>query len=155
MDKEQLRNIRLKRQYGITAAEFDQLMANQGGGCRICHRPPKKLPLSVDHDHNYKRVKIKLKKVALPQVVGYPVSYQWEGRAWYRGWEFVGHALNQYEARRDVRDQLKRASVRGLICWLCNTGIRKFGHAADRLADAAMYLRNWLLNPNDPLPQKP
>lgn len=155
MDKEQKRDILYRRKYGLSAAEYDQLLANQGGGCRICHRPPKKLPLSVDHDHNFQRVKIRLKKVELPRIVGYPPSYHWEATATYRGYEFKAYALNQYEARRDVRQQLKRASIRGLLCWLCNTGLRKFGHAIDRLADAAMYLRRWRENPHDPLPQKP
>lgn len=154
MDKEQRRDIQLRRKYGITAAEYDQLFANQGGGCRICHRPPKKLPLSVDHDHNFKRVKIKLTRVAMPPVVGYPPSYQWEAKATYRSHDFSAHAFNRYEAHRDVRAQLKRASVRGLLCWLCNTGLRKFGHNIVRLTDAGLYLRRWQEDNNDPLPQR-
>jgi hypothetical protein len=37
--------------YGITVAEYDRLLAAQGGKCAVCDRPPKKIRLAVDHDH--------------------------------------------------------------------------------------------------------
>lgn len=36
---------------GITEAEYDRLLAVQGGGCAICGNPPKTRRLHVDHDH--------------------------------------------------------------------------------------------------------
>ena len=41
----------LKRKYGITPEQYDEMLAAQGGGCAICGRPPKKISLHVDHDH--------------------------------------------------------------------------------------------------------
>jgi len=36
--------------YGITAAEFDALLASQNNACAICGRPP--VRPSLDHDHS-------------------------------------------------------------------------------------------------------
>lgn len=44
----------LKRHYGITVAEFEQILAVQGGGCAICGRDGSTSPggiLHVDHCH--------------------------------------------------------------------------------------------------------
>lgn len=45
---------RLKRQYGITAVERDELIASQGGVCCICSAA---LPAHVDHCHETGRVR--------------------------------------------------------------------------------------------------
>ena len=45
------RDINLRHRYHITEAEYDALLAKQGGRCLICGRPPAKRRLSVDHDH--------------------------------------------------------------------------------------------------------
>src|SRR4029079_10467296 len=43
------RKSHLKRNYGLTLAAFDELLASQGGGCAICGKP------DVDHvDHNHR-----------------------------------------------------------------------------------------------------
>jgi len=51
-------NAVLKKKYGITAAEYEQLLDDQEGGCAICHSPDPKAKcfgndtrLHVDHDH--------------------------------------------------------------------------------------------------------
>ncbi len=42
----------LKRKYGITLQAYDSMLADQGGGCAICHRQPASdISLHVDHDH--------------------------------------------------------------------------------------------------------
>jgi len=42
----------LKRKYGITPEQYDEMLAQQGGGCAICGRPPTPgISLHVDHDH--------------------------------------------------------------------------------------------------------
>jgi Recombination endonuclease VII len=41
-----------QREYRSThQAEYDELLARQGGGCGICGRAPGKISLHVDHDH--------------------------------------------------------------------------------------------------------
>ncbi len=46
------RRSHLKRKYGITPEEYDELLAEQGGGCGICGRLPRDdISLHVDHDH--------------------------------------------------------------------------------------------------------
>lgn len=41
----------LKRTYGLTAEEYDELLAFQGGRCYVCRQVPRKRRLAVDHDH--------------------------------------------------------------------------------------------------------
>ncbi len=48
------RTYHLKRRYGITAAEADAMLAEQGGLCAICVRSPAE---HVDHDHATGRVR--------------------------------------------------------------------------------------------------
>ncbi|MCA1710541.1 MAG: endonuclease VII domain-containing protein [Actinobacteria bacterium] len=42
------RNYHLKHRYGITAAEYDAMLAEQGGLCALCQERPAE---HVDHDH--------------------------------------------------------------------------------------------------------
>lgn len=37
--------------YGITEAQYQRLLAIQGGRCAICQRVPRNRRLAVDHDH--------------------------------------------------------------------------------------------------------
>ncbi len=42
----------LRRTFGLTQADYDALLAAQGGGCAICEDPPnEKISLHIDHDH--------------------------------------------------------------------------------------------------------
>ena len=41
----------LRRKYNITEAEYDALLAAQGGVCAICGKRPGRVRLGVDHDH--------------------------------------------------------------------------------------------------------
>ena len=42
---------RTLKAYGMTVADYDAMLARQGGRCAICRRPPGKRRLAVDHDH--------------------------------------------------------------------------------------------------------
>ncbi len=48
------RKSHLKRKYGLTLEEFDEMLAAQGGRCAICGKPD---PDNVDHDHVTGRVR--------------------------------------------------------------------------------------------------
>ncbi len=63
--KEQQRDHALKSRYGITRAEYNQILRTQGGVCAICGVPPRVLDkkgnkgraLAVDHDHKTKKIR--------------------------------------------------------------------------------------------------
>lgn len=47
------RRSHLKRKFGMTIEQYDEMLAAQGGGCFICGRPPREdMSLHVDHDHS-------------------------------------------------------------------------------------------------------
>lgn len=55
---ERVRDYNLRSQHGITQADYDAILAAQGGVCAICAQPETKRnrsgrtqPLSVDHNH--------------------------------------------------------------------------------------------------------
>lgn len=41
----------LRRKFGITEEQYQEMLATQRGVCWICHEGPGKRRLSVDHDH--------------------------------------------------------------------------------------------------------
>jgi hypothetical protein len=49
--KQKKREQMLRRNYGITQAEYDQMLGEQRGGCALCFRAPGAKPLHVDHSH--------------------------------------------------------------------------------------------------------
>lgn len=52
------RKSHLKRRFGLTIEMYDQMLAQQGGVCRLCGRPPAPdRSLHVDHDHSTGRVR--------------------------------------------------------------------------------------------------
>lgn len=46
------REYHLKKQFGLTQAEYERRLEEQGGGCAVCGNPPGKTSLHVDHDHD-------------------------------------------------------------------------------------------------------
>lgn len=47
----------LLKQYGMTVAQYDKRLTQQGGRCAICRALPGKRRLSVDHDHAFGQVR--------------------------------------------------------------------------------------------------
>jgi hypothetical protein len=45
------------KQLGVTTAQYEAMLAAQGGGCAICGNPPKTRRLDVDHDHRTGKVR--------------------------------------------------------------------------------------------------
>jgi hypothetical protein len=120
----------LRRKYGITLATRSDMDKKQNYKCGICRRPPKKNKLAVDHAHWIAKLNIK--------------SYK-KGHKWYaRVNEFPEIKYKDRvrgKAIKAAKLHLLRLSVRGLLCWSCNTGIRKYFDDADALLSAAKYLK--------------
>lgn len=49
--KRNRRNYHLRRNFGITLAEYEELLDFQGGSCALCPTVPTTRSLAVDHDH--------------------------------------------------------------------------------------------------------
>jgi recombination endonuclease VII len=55
--RERRRNWRLKKQFGITSAEYDEMFVAQNGGCAICGQQDSVRALHIDHDYKTKKVR--------------------------------------------------------------------------------------------------
>lgn len=58
--KEYMRNLHLVKNYGMTAADYDRMLAEQDGHCKLCPRTtagPNLKRLHVDHCHSTGRVR--------------------------------------------------------------------------------------------------
>jgi hypothetical protein len=84
------RDYMLRRTYGITQAQYEDLLAKQGGGCAICGKTPEEegRNLAVDHDHLTNEIfgvlcmlcnKIIVGKVRNPEVFARAANYLTEG----------------------------------------------------------------------------
>lgn len=50
--KDEARRVRLDTQFSITPEEYDLILAEQGGVCAVCKKPPKENKrLAIDHSH--------------------------------------------------------------------------------------------------------
>lgn len=124
---------RLQKTYGITLAEYEAQLELQDNGCGICRRPPSDKRLHVDHSHAVHKVK----------VVSERSGKGWSATAMYKEVIFYAWGRVKAQAVQEVRQKLKRASVRGLLCWRCNTGLQKWADSPELLENAAQYLRNF------------
>ena len=52
-----MREWHLRRRFGMSIADYDDLLLRQRGGCAICGKPPGKISLHVDHDHETGRIR--------------------------------------------------------------------------------------------------
>jgi hypothetical protein len=61
--RESARALRFRKKFGITRADYDQMLAAQGGVCAICGSDERSINqgvermLAVDHDHNTGKVR--------------------------------------------------------------------------------------------------
>ena len=125
---------RLLKKYGVGLAWYVSQLEKQGGGCAITGKPPGTKRLHVDHDHSWTKVKVGTIKVA-----GSPAPV-WHASARYLGRWFESLSTTKRGAVREVKNSLKRASVRGLLSYLANVGLQKFGDNPAHLRAAAKYL---------------
>lgn len=124
---------RLRKVYGISLVEYEQLLEMGGGGCWICASKPTARRLHVDHDHGWKKIKVVSKN--------YPDC--WQAVAMYNDVEYYSIGRTKREAVREVKSKLRRASVRGLLCYPHNAGLQKFSDNPKLLWNAGSYLNNF------------
>jgi len=142
--KEHKRDKYLRSKHGISLKEYKQMDKEQDHVCAICRRPPKNLPLAVDHWHKltnktkkHRVINIEVKKKGKYWVACAPLFHQ------LFGIKIKERHTTRRKAIKAAQLHLTRASVRGLLCWSCNTGIRKYFDCEDKLYNAAKYIAKY------------
>jgi hypothetical protein len=131
---------RLLRTYGITLAEYNERLAQQGGGCAICGKPAATKRLHTDHCHKFaKQFKIVREKIRPGQYLAYARHRTDETCRLYV--QFTDTTAKA--AAHAVKQALKKHAVRGILCWPCNRGLRVFWDNPKTLESAARYLRKF------------
>lgn len=131
-EKERKRDVYLKWKYGRGLKWYRRVDKEQHHKCAICRRPPKNLPLAVDHAHWVEKLK----------VVSFKRGGYWQARVE----EFLDIRKKnkvRKKAIKSVKRELLKRSTRGLLCWACNTGLRKWHDKPINLLRAAKYLRSY------------
>jgi hypothetical protein len=129
------RDLYLRREHGITLYEYNEMDRKQHYRCKLCKRPPKNLPLAVDHWHWLARRKVVSSKRGKCWVAEVP-------ELWKVGIKIRETHKIRKKAIKAAKLYLRRLSVRGLLCWACNTGLRKYFDNSRALFRAAKYMKN-------------
>jgi len=123
------RNEYLLENYGTTLARYNEMDAEQGHRCKCCGQVPTGKPLHVDHCHKIAKLKIKVRL---------EIDGVWRAVVVSFGQWF--EATSRSEARELAHRWLLAKSVRGLLCWRCNEGMRSFKNRPDVMRNAAQYM---------------
>jgi len=121
-----------QKKYGVGLDYYDKQLDAQSGGCAVCGVPPGARRLHIDHDHGWTKIRVESVKI----------SEAWAARATYNGTLYLGGGRTKSHAIRAVKAQLKKSSVRGLLCYQHNVGLQKFQDNPKYLRAAAQYLEN-------------
>jgi len=127
---------RLQKLYGITLETYQHMLLMQDGVCAICKHPPSTKSLAVDHDHKWKYFKVLVDEICAGRFIARLGGCSNTTYAILRG-----YGQTKRDARARLKGLLKRASVRGLLCFSCNGGLRKYRDNPEYLANAASYIR--------------
>lgn len=127
------RDAYLRRKYGISLNEYNEMLDKQSGVCYVCQKPPVTRSLAVDHDHKFLYIKRR----------SWKDNSMWFADADYRGLRHLGTGLTRSGAVQALKKALSRSSIRGLLCPNCNSGLRKYSDDPERFERAAKYLRDF------------
>lgn len=119
----------LEKKYGITSEDYARMMLDQEGACKCCGQVPTGRDLHVDHDHKIAKEKIKVSEV---------VPGKWI--ATIARFAQCFEAANRLDVKAIATKWLLKKSVRGLLCWKCNEGLRAFKNRPDVCHRAGNYL---------------
>jgi hypothetical protein len=115
----------LRQKFNITEQEYNQALKEQDGRCKGCGYLPTTRSLHVDHDHQIAGMPIDSEKAGVKNWRAYPKGF-WPFTAIVRTpLHFYCSAETKPKALAMVRRKLLRLSVRGLVCWQCNSSIKK------------------------------
>lgn len=134
------RDAYLRRKFSITEEEYNKALKKNGGVCAISGKPPTNRSLAVDHDHKIERWKIVSVKEG-DNWVSSPQNTE-DQKAPMRLRFTESDRLKQI-SRAKVKARLKRLSIRGVLDWQPNTGLRKWNDDPVLLRNAAQYLENY------------
>jgi hypothetical protein len=137
--EKQRRDRYLKNKYGRSLNWYNRQLKKNKGGCHICGRLPVKLPLAVDHWHKLEKLKVKIRKLDTGLWQAYNIAFSEKGYVLKEG-KCCFKSHNKKKAKKQVKLMLKRKANRGLLCWACNSGLRKWLDNAVNLRNAADYL---------------
>lgn len=137
---------RLRKTYGISLAEYNEMLKAQGGRCWICGRKAAARSLSVDHDHSYRYVKVGTAKVA---------EKSWRATARYLTKVFTASGMSKPDVVGKIRTQLKKSSVRALLCCNCNRGLAFYYDNGHAMHNASVYLKLHKSGEAMPVPARP
>jgi hypothetical protein len=104
------------RDYGLTEADVHWMHEQQQGRCGICRQEKLLTDLRVDHHH------AKVDKQAIQR---------------------MQKTLSDGRCRPEEENQMRRASVRGLLCAPCNKGLGHANEDVSRLQSLSAFLRTW------------
>lgn len=133
--EEKKADARLKRVFGITLDEYNEMLAAQDGHCKICGAPPRTKRLAVDHDHFFDRIKIQIIKNKTDNITIFTAFCSYIN--------FTFTSSDRKKAKQAVKIRLRRHSIRGLLCAICNRTLQRFYDKPDRFEAAAKYLREF------------
>jgi hypothetical protein len=125
------RSKHMMEKYGLTPEDYARMAMEQGNACKCCGYIPTgtKVNLHIDHCHVIARSKVKYTKRA-------------DGVVWAfieRFGELI-EGPTRAEAELKAKRWLLRKSVRGLLCWKCNSLLKWARNCAVILRKAAKYL---------------
>ena len=136
------RDLYLRRKYNKSLVWYNHQLHKQHGKCAICRKKYNKkgelLVLAVDHDH----------KLAKLKVLSFKVGALWHARVKAIGWIVTRHK-KRGKAIKEAKRILLRLSVRGLLCWPCNTALQKFRDNPTLMIASAKYIKEYMYADGD------
>lgn len=128
------RDVYLRWKYNHSLDEINAKLKAQNYCCAICKKKYNKqgelLVLAVDHWHRLAKLK----------VISFKVGDLWHARVKELEW-IVERNKTRGKAIKQAKRILLRLSVRGLICWPCNGGLRHWQDNYVNMASAGSYLK--------------